>query len=420
MLTLAQLEAIQAEALADDIPIDLERMSLWTEAQAIQFFESGGVDPSNGQILAMSDIHIDKQENMNWLRDMADTGRFRKDVLILAGDVADNDDIMKTGLTLCAKAFRKVFFCAGNHDLWLSSTDSNSFEKMQRLLDLCERLGVETCPAFANGAIIVPIVSWHHQSFDTEPDLKGWNGVIPAEKMNMDYHRTRWPHNFSFMNESIAAFMDEFNDFNPRLQERNLNEVVQQLRAEHAGAPTITFSHFVPRIELCVEKRFLFAPSLNKAIGSRFLCKRVTAIQPDVHIFGHTHFGWDATINGIRYIQACLATPREREMRLATVVIDEFANGTKPTNLAPLLIYDSAQGFASPYDAAWSNFYKRYPRRPDLAHMVPLYVANRLEKQDGGPGEVGWGPDVKLPAWKLGPAWVQSHVSAGADLDVAY
>ena len=41
-LTLEQLEAIQADNMADDIDIDFEKMSAWTEAEAQAFFESGG------------------------------------------------------------------------------------------------------------------------------------------------------------------------------------------------------------------------------------------------------------------------------------------------------------------------------------------------------------------------------------------
>lgn len=45
-LTLEQLQDLQAEAMADDVDIDLEKMSLWTEAGAREYFESGGeVEP---------------------------------------------------------------------------------------------------------------------------------------------------------------------------------------------------------------------------------------------------------------------------------------------------------------------------------------------------------------------------------------
>lgn len=44
MLTLDELEAIQADCIADDIDIELEVMQHWTEEQVIAFFESGGVE----------------------------------------------------------------------------------------------------------------------------------------------------------------------------------------------------------------------------------------------------------------------------------------------------------------------------------------------------------------------------------------
>ena len=45
-LTLAELRDYQADALADDVDIDLERMQHWTEEQARAYFESGGtVEP---------------------------------------------------------------------------------------------------------------------------------------------------------------------------------------------------------------------------------------------------------------------------------------------------------------------------------------------------------------------------------------
>ena len=68
--------------------------------------------------------------------------------------------------------------------------------------------------------------------------------------------------------------------------------------------------------------RFLYLPSLNKAVGSRFLRHRVEeALRPDMHLFGHTHFGWDATLGGIRYVQAALAYPEERKKRMPSLEI---------------------------------------------------------------------------------------------------
>lgn len=51
----------------------------------------------------------------------------------------------------------------------------------------------------------------------------------------------------------------------------------------------------------------LFYPNLPKIIGSDFLETRVRSIHSvngsnsACHVFGHTHFCWDAVLDGIRY-----------------------------------------------------------------------------------------------------------------------
>ncbi len=49
---------------------------------------------------------------------------------------------------------------------------------------------------------------------------------------------------------------------------------------------------------LLPEKRALFYSGLAKAVGSDYLAQRISRLQPDIHCFGHTHFGWDATLDG--------------------------------------------------------------------------------------------------------------------------
>lgn len=61
---------------------------------------------------------------------------------------------------------------------------------------------------------------------------------------------------------------------------------MQELRDLHPGASLITFSHFLPRIELIPEKRYLLPPTLAKAVGSVPLRNRVDALQPECHVFG--------------------------------------------------------------------------------------------------------------------------------------
>ncbi|EKU20676.1 hypothetical protein NGA_2065300, partial [Nannochloropsis gaditana CCMP526] len=76
-------------------------------------------------------------------------------------------------------------------------------------------------------------------------------------------------------------------------------------RVRGEGSPAekttvISFSHFLPREELCPEKRFLLEPMLPKVIGSTPLRRQVEALRPDLHVFGHTHIPIDLTVQGIR------------------------------------------------------------------------------------------------------------------------
>ena len=56
LLTMGQLEDIQASCLADDIPIDFNRMSLWDESTARAYFESGGSETAVAVAAAASDV----------------------------------------------------------------------------------------------------------------------------------------------------------------------------------------------------------------------------------------------------------------------------------------------------------------------------------------------------------------------------
>jgi len=57
----------------------------------------------------------------------------------------------------------------------------------------------------------------------------------------------------------------------------------------------------------------LFQPNLAKAVGSDYIQRRIEELRPMAHIFGHTHFAWDAVHGGVRYVQWPLAYPQERQ-----------------------------------------------------------------------------------------------------------
>lgn len=138
-----------------------------------------------------------------------------------------------------------------------------------------------------------------------------------------DYRRCRWPEPLRDDDESVARFFDGKADASTFVRGSciaglNCDVIPMASRERQRGSTdVVSFSHFLPRIELLPEKRYLYLPTLTKAVGSRFLGDRVRALQPDAHCFGHTHIAWDSTIAGVRYIQAALAYEQEWRSRPA-------------------------------------------------------------------------------------------------------
>ena len=264
------------------------------------------------RIFAISDVHTDYAENLAYVRRLSKQTDFKDDTLICAGDVTDSLDTLRETLQCFTAAFGTVFFTPGNHEFWVrgrSRDAGDSLEKLAAIFALCDELGVRTRPAYAAGAVVAPILSFHHQSWDTEPDITGWRGIPSCERVMSDYRACAWPPPLSMLDDSVALRLDALNDAHaagdadeadgggaaadvdassdpiaialamaeaaaPTYDGRRdrtsgapggaFEASVAALRAEHPSAPLVTFSHFVPRPELSPEKRFLMFPNLAK------------------------------------------------------------------------------------------------------------------------------------------------------------
>lgn len=328
------------------------------------------------RLWAVSDIHTDSRENWEWAQGLSDTD-YAKDALIVAGDVSHHARVIEGTLRTLAQKFDAVFFTPGNHDLWLDSEDQgmDSIDKLHRLTEMCDELGVHTTPARigvhgGNSIWVCPLLSWHHKSFDEEPDLLGWD--IPSVEQSMvDYQACHFPQPLNMLDDSVAQAMDALNDGDDG---RRLDQALST--RDETTEPLVTFSHFLPRPELLLEKRFLTLPQLPKAAGSRFLRERVERLRPDVHVFGHTHFGWDAVLDGIRYIQAALAYPGERRERWPSLAVGNLG----PRR--PLLLWSSDSGFVPKMHCRWSGYYEHHKREPNKVFDIAHYAAGMFRQID--------------------------------------
>ncbi|KAK8444827.1 hypothetical protein SEVIR_9G207000v4 [Setaria viridis] len=320
------------------------------------------------RVFVVSDLHTDYPENMDWVRRLpAEVGAGEGpgvDALVVAGDVAETRDNFARTMEVLRDRFGAVFYVPGNHDLWLRREGGrymDSLEKLTALLDACSELGVDTGPRMIGDLGIIPLFSWYHKSFDKEKDV---NSVrVPSLEMACkDFHACKWPSDLANDDESLALYFDKLNDKN--------HDAIEEVK--NSSKQILTFSHFVPRQELCPEKRMLYYPYLPKVIGSDFLERRLRDIHSNrkdgsaCHVFGHTHFCWDSVVDGIRYVQAPLAYPRERKRRM---------NGE---GWLPFCVY--RDGFNPEiYPALWSDYYNKNKREPENTQLAP-WVARHFAK----------------------------------------
>lgn len=343
------------------------RITRWKCTTRPGIFPPVSKDTTGLRVFVLSDLHTDYSENMAWVKHISIVTH-KKDVLLVAGDVAETYKNFVQTMSLLKDRFEHVFYVPGNHDLWCrweKEDYHDSLEKLKNLLDACKRLGVETSPMAIDGLGIIPLFSWYHESFDREEEITGIR-IPPLEMACKDFHACKWPDQLSTEGISLAQYFDTMNNNN----QTAISEI------QRTSNQVISFSHFLPRQELCPEKRMLFYPNLPKIIGSDFLETRVRSIHgvegsnSACHVFGHTHFCWDAVLDGIRYIQAPLAYPRERQRRM---------NGGE--DWLPFCIYSGGQLTDPLSPCFWSDYYSANPRTPHVTQLAPWVAKYYLHRK---------------------------------------
>lgn len=239
------------------------------------------------RIFATSDLHADFAANEKWLAGLS-RADFTEDALIVAGDIAHRLHTVEITLSRLVERFAAVFFVPGNHELWVRGESGHSLEKFERVLDLCRALGVHTEMRACGEWWIAPLFSWYSQDFadaDADAVLSAWG----------DFRYCRWP-------AGVGAPDQIFSDRNG------------ECAAPIAGR-VLTFSHFLPRIDLLPDPTHLRFKGLPRVAGSQLIESQLRALGSELHIFGHSHIRWDETIDGVRYLQHSLGYPQERRGR---------------------------------------------------------------------------------------------------------
>ena len=241
------------------------------------------------KVYTVSDVHVDYAENMDWILSL-DSSVYQNDIMILAGDIShDLGDLARVFSSLVTK-FQSVHFVPGNHELWVEDDQFDcSVEKFNAVQALSAEHGIKSGVEHYGKLSIVPMFSWYDFSFG-EPDRhlsRAWR----------DFRACQWPSHLE-SSKDISNYFLELN----RDQLSVKNDTV------------ISYSHFPPRIDVMPsyipEERRRVYPVL----GSASLGEQVKDLNPDIHIYGHSHVNQSIEIGNIRYINNAYAYPTENRI----------------------------------------------------------------------------------------------------------
>lgn len=238
------------------------------------------------RIFALSDLHADYDVNARWIASLS-TADYTNDVLILAGDVTDRRHLLEWCLGMLVKRFRKVLFVPGNHDLWVVRDDrtKSSFHKFDEVCAVVESSGASMQAFRERGVSIIPLLAWYDYSFGE-----------PSEELRaawMDYRACRWPSGTT--DKDVAAHFGTLND-------------------EHVipvGDKVITYSHFLPRIDLMPGFLPCASRLLYPILGSTEIDRRLRRLSSSIHVYGHSHVNRHVKIDGVSYVNNAFGYPSE-------------------------------------------------------------------------------------------------------------
>jgi len=239
------------------------------------------------RVFAISDVHVDYDENARWVKQLSDAD-YRADALILAGDLTDSPALMAMCFEQFSRKFAHVFFVPGNHDIWVSESERmTSLEKFEHVLSMADAFGIETQARTIGAYTFVPIFSWYDFSFGQ-----------PSEYIRdvwMDFRRCLWPQEL----DNHSLIFDYFIGKSPHHSEVS------------PGGTVISFSHFLPRIDVMPS----FIPQSKREIypvlGSRKIDEHVRRLNSHIHVYGHSHVNRCIHIDGVCYVNNAFGYPKE-------------------------------------------------------------------------------------------------------------
>ncbi|MBC3185360.1 metallophosphoesterase [Corynebacterium sp. zg-331] len=252
-----------------------------------------GGDVTGPTLWAVSDLHAAVPANQD--RVAALRAHHPDDWLIVAGDVAENMDLVIDTLGLLRARFAEVIWAPGNHELLSRAGDEHRGRgRYAELVRRCREIGVHTpedeYPVF-QGSAVAPLCTLYDYSL--APAGVTRDGVLRAGRALID-----------------AVALEPFVDV-PRWCRERLAYSASRL-AVLRGKPTVLVNHWPlvrePVMRLGIPELSLWCGTEHTRHWPQRYCARAV-------VYGHLHLPGVTRVRGVAHIEASLGYPRERHSR---------------------------------------------------------------------------------------------------------
>jgi len=256
------------------------------------------------KLYAISDLHLYYQSNRRALENMP---FYKKDWLIVAGDIGETLELHRYALALLTARFAQVLWVPGNHDLWtipsttLTEHHERGEEKYLSLVALCREYGVltpedpyVTWSGEGASALLVPLFLLYDYSFRPD-DVPQERALAWAEETNVVctdealLHPDPYPTRIAWCLARCAA-------------------TEKRLSKEVSNVPVVFINHFPMRQALV---RFKHIPRFSLWCGTRQTEDWHRRFPTTAVVYGHVHMRATDFQDGVRFEEVSLGYPQQ-------------------------------------------------------------------------------------------------------------
>jgi len=253
----------------------------------------------------ISDTHLSMSDNIQ-LTVKALLPDKPADILLLAGDIAEDISIVEEFINVLKYTYRYIFYVNGNHEMYMQKYDkllydSNSWKKLEKLR--------ENLSKYEN--------VFYLDGFQSPVVLKEYNDLTIGGLCMW------WGNNEEIDKKDIQLYKKALNDYNYISFNGSLKNGLKKLDTKKLfkryygmfkkiDSSDVLLTHFAP---IKIPEHLLpveYDSTLNKFFyfDGRDILKR---IKPKVCVFGHTHTLLDFKYDNIRMLCNTLGYPHERK-----------------------------------------------------------------------------------------------------------